>query len=112
METFDGIDIQSDRRFSVQLHNFKPLGSITYRFALIDQAWHLSGRDVSFCYYDEEDEDACGIQEERSTNFLTGKVIESKLRRNSLISTKTSKTRFPKFPLSEFAIFDERHGTL
>jgi hypothetical protein len=112
METLDGVEIQSERRFSVRLHNFKPLGSTTYRFALIDQTWHLSGRDVSFCYYDEDEGDACGIQENRSTNFLTGKVIENKLRRNRAISSKTSKTKFPKFPLSKFMIFDEQHGPL
>ena len=113
-QTFDGIEIQSDRRFSVRLHSFKPLGTITYRFALIDQAWRLSGRDEEFLdFYPENGDESVGdTRMVRSTNFLTGKRIEKNFRKNSLVSTKNDKAKFPQFPLIEFVFFDERHGAL
>lgn len=114
MQVFDGIEVQSNSRFSVRLHSFKPLGTITYRFALIDQSWHLSGRDEEFLHFYPEngDESVGDTREERSTNFLTGKIIEKRFQKNKLASTIYKKSKFPKFPLAEFQIFDERHGEL
>jgi len=111
-ETIDGIETKTNHRFSVRLHSFKPLGTITYRFALIDEAWCLSGRDEEFLYFNPEDGDeAVGDSRvERSTNFLTGKIIEKNFRRDKLVSTKNIKAKFPKFPLSDFKLFDEKYG--
>jgi hypothetical protein len=112
LQVLDGVEIKSDSSFSVNLHNFVPLGVITYRFALIDQSWRFSGRDEHFCFYDKEYVDGCGIEEKRSINFLTGNAIEDKFRSDNLISTKNSKTKFPDFPLNKFKFFDEKYEPL
>ena len=113
-ETLDGAETQSSGRFSVRLHSFKPLGTITYRFALINGAWCLSGRDEEFLDFNPEggDEAVGDSRAERSTNFLTGLTIEKSFRRNKLVSTKNKKAKFPKFPIRDFKFFDENHGYL
>jgi hypothetical protein len=109
LEIFSEVDIKSKSRFAVNLHSFKPPGGITYRFALVDQSWHLSGRDEYFCGYSDDDESVCETRVERSSNFLTGKVIEKNFRGDRLIRTNISETKFPRFSLIEFMVFDERY---
>jgi hypothetical protein len=109
---FDGVATESNSKFYVSLHRSSPLGTIKYRFAQLRQAWQLSGREDVTCYHRDDDEAHCDTRVERSTNFLKGKIIEKYFRRNRLVSTKYSKRKFPKFPLAEFRVFDERHGDL
>lgn len=110
LEIFSEVDIKSKSMFTVNLHSFSPLGGITFQFALIDQTWHLSGRDEYLCGHSDGDESVCETRVERSTNFLTGKSIEKNFRGDRLTKTDISETNFPRFPLNEFIVFDERYG--
>ena len=109
---FDGLEVQSSSKFFVNVFHTRPLGTIKYRFAKLRQTWMLSGRDDMFCYHSDDDEAQCDTRVERSTNFLTGKVSEKQFRLTRLVSTRYEKSKFPKFPLTEFRLFDPKHGEL
>lgn len=113
-QTIAGVEVQSNSRFLVRLASFKPLGGVLYRFAQRGKFWYLSGRDEQFLYFDPAggDESVGETREERSTNFLTGQVIEKKYRKNRLVSQANRNTTFPQFPFHEFRFFDDSHGSL
>lgn len=112
LQVFDGIEIQSNTKFIVRLHNFIPLGTIEYQFAKIGQSWELCSRHENLFGHTEGDEAVGDTRMERSTNFITGKIIEKQFRRNKLVSTKRKDVKFPKFPLAKFKVFDEKHDHL
>ncbi len=107
-QAIDGIDSPANDRFSVNLHSFSPLGGTTYRFALIGKSWYFSGQDEAFLYYHPEkgDEAMGDTRVERSANFWTGIAIERQFEKNKLTSTKRTKKKVSKRPLSEFKFFD------
>ncbi len=110
----ESVEAQSDKRFSIQI-GFQnvcstPFTFDLYRFTRIGQSWYVSGLDSTRCLWGDEGEAGGDSRMERSSNFLTGKVIERKFRKNMLVSERSKKTPFPQFPLAEFVPFDERHG--
>jgi hypothetical protein len=103
------VEAQSPGRFSMQLNSRTACSEyvMTYRFAKVGGRWHASGLDTL--------EPECGkdgsidVKSKRSTNFLSGKVIEQRFR-NGKPSARTTKTvRFPSFPLADFEAFDAKH---
>lgn len=112
LEVFDGVEIQSNTKFIVRLHSFIPVGTIEYQFSKIGQSWELYSRHEDLIGHTEGDEAVGDTRIERSTNFITGKIIEKQFRRNKLVSTERKNVKFPKFPLTKFKIFDEKHGHL
>lgn len=106
------ISISSSRRFSVQ---FNHLGACTsgfeiYRFALVAKLWRVAGRDGNQFHCNPADESSGDTRSEWSGNFVTGRVLAKEYRQNKLVSSTSTQTAFPIFPLSSFVAFEERHG--
>ena len=108
----NSVDAQSAKRFSITInfHGTCGDGMDTYRFALVGKDWLVTGLDSERYECDDGDEAMGDARTEKSSNFLTGRITEKTYRKNRLVKSQQSKKQFPKFPLSDFAVFDERHG--
>ena len=103
------VEAQSVDRYSIQFHNRTVCGihANVYRFIRLRDKWYVAGLDRwdSVC----TDDGTLGIGESLSINHLTGRFIEERFKNHKLISTRTSYKFFPKFPLSEFSVFNKRY---
>ncbi|QPF71644.1 hypothetical protein G8A07_01010 [Roseateles sp. DAIF2] len=107
----EALEAQSDTRFSLQINARSACGVYVtrYRFAQRESpaVWGLTGMDTQ--------EPACGrngeveLASKRSTNFLTGKVIEQAYRNNKPASSRTRQVEFPAFSLADFDAFYPRY---
>lgn len=104
------VEAQSSRRFSVQMNIRSACGAQrnVYRFAQVEATWVVAGIDISDTTCGKDN--AIELDWERSTNFLTGKVILVKYRDERRIGSTTKSVRPARIPLAEFDIFDERFG--
>lgn len=102
------VEAQSDRSFSIQINHSGACtsGFEIYRFAKIESSWQVSGRDSTQNLCDGPGESRL----EWSANFLTGRTIEKRFNGSKLVSNKTEKKHFPRFPLADFILFDSRYG--
>jgi hypothetical protein len=103
---------QGAERFSVQINYRGGCGTSfdRYRFALKEGGWVVAGRDSQHASCGARGEGAGASREERSVNFLTGRVEERDYQHGKLVSQRTHVDTFPRFALSDFDPFDDAYG--
>lgn len=106
----EGVQAQSDETFSVQINSRSVCGVYVnkYRFARRGGMWKVVGLDST--------KPTCGKNGEvqvaatRSSNFLTGRVVETEFSEDRETSDRADHVQFPSFPLSEFDPWDDRYA--
>lgn len=109
---FEGIDLQSAERFSLQHNALAGCGiEVTiFRFTKKPKGWVVSGFDRTRpdCREDRKTELGAGIGEELSVNFLNGRIERRTLRNDKIVETKLWRKQFPTFLLRDFSHYDPR----
>lgn len=109
--SIQGVEAKSTKNFSLHL-SFRSVcggGSYVYKFAERNGIWRVAGLDTVDYQCDAENNDIGPNSDERSTNFLTGLIIETKRRKDRVVRTTKKHFQFPELPLSSFNIGDSRH---
>lgn len=106
------VQAQGAQRFSIQINYRGGCGTSfdRFRIAFHQGDWVVAGLDSKSTNCGAPGEGTGSSRQERSADFLTGRVEERDYQHNKLVARRTHVDEFRRFALSDFDPFDPAYG--